>query len=145
MAFKLKSGNNTSFKMMGSSPIQDNMGDWEHTGMVQHREDGSHAGSSPAKLWGTLIGQGAKEVIKKTAKTGGAMYAGKYLGDEYDVKTEEDPNKGFVEKAGEVAWDNSFGFLFDALDLAGELTGGWESRSINYPWGSKDRKNWMGK
>jgi len=115
MAYKQKS-HGSSFKMMGASPVKQ----WQ----------------APAAK--ELVKKGLQWVGKNKVKSGfGAMAAS-------DVPGMWDDKKSWYHNVGDIAWDNSAGFAFDALDVIGAATGGWKERSINRPWDSKDRKNWMG-
>ena len=86
------------------------------------KSGGKPGGGSPVKLgWGT----GAKIVS--------GLITGKFAKDEYDIKTKKTPKKGFIQKAGEVAWDNTGGLVTDLLD-AGAAYKGKKTKNFPYPW-----------
>ena len=90
-------------KLKNDSPVQDNVGDWEHTGTVQHRKDGSHAGSSTLKQkqkfdetevkdittdWsgkGNVYGEGTKTTRYKSKEDGDDYKDVTYSATDYDL------------------------------------------------------------
>jgi len=127
--FTLKSGNKPAFKVMGSSPIQDNVGDWEHTGKVQHRKDGSHAGS-PTNLNNFGIGQG------------GSPWKQEDNDDESTDKTTENTidEQGGDAKTADKAWVKALktGTTLLSGGIQGVYGGKREYPKINY--GEKTKK-----
>jgi hypothetical protein len=120
--FKLRSGNATSFKMMGSSPAK--MAKTKHH---VEADFNSQNRPSPMQAWGPVIGGTVKEgikqgirkkikdevkkatvgkVVKGSLKYGGAAYEAQGITNAFIKKQKTQRDKPWYENAAEAGWES---------------------------------------
>tara|TARA_R100000773_G_C4219732_1_gene118353 strand:+ start:620 stop:1126 length:507 start_codon:yes stop_codon:yes gene_type:complete len=131
--FKLRSGNNTSFKMMGASPIKEYVSDAQRKAVWASKKDGGKGNpnkmkaDSPLKVYTTAAKRLAKPFlkagIKKKLAAATALERGYTMNQTYKAK---DKDKSVGRKLAETLYDETIGFGFDLKDAFGAFTGLYE-------------------
>ena len=131
--FKLRSGNNTSFKMMGASPIKKFVSDAQRRAVWASKKDGGKGNpnkmkaDSPLKAYTTVAKRLAKPFLKASLKkkiaAGTALERGYTMNETYQAK-EKDKSVG--RKLAETLYDETIGFGIDIKDAIGAYTGLYE-------------------
>ena len=139
MAFKLKSGNNTNFKMMGSSPTRQDTGykpgmepEWIQPEKV-HAEGNAPDSALPQNAFTELKKTKAgKYTTKLLKKLGLPLWIGA------DVAMDDRDDLNVAEKTVDAVYDNTLGFANEIVSDLGGLIGleipVWSPFDQKKPW-----------